>query len=50
VCGPSWGIIKCQFGFVEVRYRGLKNNIAEIYTMSTLSLGANSATAGKMAF
>lgn len=30
-------VIKRQFGFVKVRYRGLKRNTAQLYTLFALS-------------
>ena len=30
-------MIKRQFGFVQVRYRGLKKNTAQIFTLFALS-------------
>ena len=30
-------VIKCQFGFVKVRYRGLKKNAAQLVTPFALS-------------
>ena len=30
-------VIKCQFGFMKVRYRGLKKNTAQLFTLFALS-------------
>ena len=30
-------VIKCQFGFVKVRYYGLKKNSAQLFTLFALS-------------
>jgi IS5 family transposase len=30
-------VIKCQFGYRKVRYRGLKKNTAQIFTLFALS-------------
>lgn len=30
-------VIKCQFGFVKVHYRGLKKNTAQLFTLFALS-------------
>jgi IS5 family transposase len=30
-------VIKCQFGFVKVRYRGLAKNTAQLVTLFALS-------------
>ena len=30
-------VLKCQFGFVKVRYRGLKKNTAQLFTLFALS-------------
>ncbi len=33
---PFWGV-KCQFGFVKVRYRGLAKNTRQIVTLFALA-------------
>ncbi|MFO4987070.1 IS5/IS1182 family transposase, partial [Salmonella enterica subsp. enterica serovar 1,4,[5],12:i:-] len=30
-------VVKCQFGYVKVRYRGLKKNTAQIVTLMGLA-------------
>jgi IS5 family transposase len=35
--GTSLQIIKCQFGFTKVRYKGLAKNTAQLITLFALS-------------
>ena len=32
----AFGIVKCQFGFRKVRYKGLFKNTAQLFTLFTL--------------
>ena len=34
---PPFRVIKCQFGFTKVRYRGLAKNTAQLVTLFALS-------------